>query len=190
MLLLIGQRFGHVQTSTGAEAAAHGRCWFTSMTMDKGASNGANGGYCAHPCALVAVEPRLHHDQLTAYHLAVVQHGAVLQLALEQHGSCRHEGCFTLLICSLLLGYLNWGRGSQGRISSASFCRGRSFAVQNGSEHFNAAAAGQASCRGVLVRGCSLLPPRRLIPGLLDIGSRSCREGSNAARTDGSALAD
>jgi hypothetical protein len=95
----------------------------------------------------------------------VVQHGAVLQLALEQHGSCRHEGCFTLLICSLLLGYLNWGRGSQGRISSASFCRGRSFAVQNGSEHFNAAAAGQASCRGVLVRGCSLLPPRRLIPG-------------------------
>jgi hypothetical protein len=53
----------------------------------------------------------------------------------------------------------------QGRISSASFCRGRSCAVQNGSEHFNAAAAGQASCRGVLVRGCSLLPPRRLIPG-------------------------
>ena len=100
----------------GREAAAHGRCWFTSMTMDEGASNGANGGYCAHPCALVAVEPRLHHDQLTAYHLAVVQHGAVLQLALEQHGSCRHEGCFTLLICSLLLGYLNWGRGSQGRI--------------------------------------------------------------------------
>ena len=63
-----------------------------------------------------------------------------------------------VLKCSLQLATWSWGRGSKGRISSSSFCRGRSFTVQNGSEYFIAAAAGRASCRGGPVGGCSCVP--------------------------------
>ena len=49
-----------------------------------------------------------------------------------------------VLKCSLQLATWSWGRGSKGRISSSSFCRGRSFTIQNGGEYFNTAAAGRA----------------------------------------------
>jgi hypothetical protein len=40
----------------------------------------------------------------------------------------------TVAVCSLQLARWSWGRSSQGRISSSSFCRGRRFTVQNGGE--------------------------------------------------------
>ena len=54
----------------------------------KDASNGASGGGCAHPRALVAVQPRLHHGRLAVRHLAERQHGATLWLAIEAARSC------------------------------------------------------------------------------------------------------
>ena len=60
--------------------------------------------------------------------------------------------------CSLQLTMWSWGRGSKGRISSTSFCRGRTFTVQNGGENFNAAAAGWTLCHCGPVSGCSLRP--------------------------------
>ena len=63
--------------------------------------------------------------------------------------------------CSLQLTMWSCGRGSQGRISSSSFSRCLSFAVQNAGEYFNAAAAGRASCRGA--RSAAALCVRRLL---------------------------
>ena len=63
-----------------------------------------------------------------------------------------------LLRCSSQLTIWSWGRGSKGRISSTAFCKGGTFTVQNGSEFFNAAAAGRASCRGGPVGGCFCVP--------------------------------
>ena len=60
----------------------------------KDASNGASGGGCARPRALVAVQPRLHHGRLAVRHLAQRQHGATLWLALEAARSCHQlHGC-------------------------------------------------------------------------------------------------
>ena len=61
----------------------------------KDACNGTSGGGCAHPRALKAVQPRLHHARLAARHLAQRQHGIrcrwrLLEAGLrQQHGSCR-----------------------------------------------------------------------------------------------------
>ena len=61
----------------------------------KDACNGTSGGGCAHPRALKAVQPRLHHARLAARHLAQRQHGMRCRWRLleadlrQQHGSCR-----------------------------------------------------------------------------------------------------
>jgi hypothetical protein len=108
------------------------------------------------------------------------QHGTSLgdSLALSCGWCSRQRGAVAtctvaVLKCSLLLATWSWGRGSQGRISSSSFCRGRSFTVQNGGEYFNAAAAGRASCRGA--RSAAALCVRRLLH------PRYCRCASNTA---------
>jgi hypothetical protein len=65
----------------------------------KDASNGASGGGCARPRALVAVQPRLHHGRLAVRHLAQRQHGATLWLVLEAARSCpRVHGCRTQVL--------------------------------------------------------------------------------------------
>ena len=94
------------------------------------------------------------------------QHGTSLSysMALRCGWRSRQRGAVdactvAVLKCSLQLAIWSWGRGSQGRISSSSFCRGRSFTVQNGCEYFTVAAADWTSCRGGPVSGCSLRPP-------------------------------
>ena len=127
----------------------------------KDACNGTNGGACAHPHALEAVQPRL--ITLDSQHgtSSSDSNGAALRLALE---AARAVIACTVAVlrCSLQLAMRSWGRGSKGRISSTSFCRGRTFTVGNGGEHFNAAAAGRASCRGG--RLAAALVSQRLFP--------------------------
>ena len=83
-------------------------------------------------------------------------------------GSCsRQRGAVTectvaVLRCSSHLTIWSWGRGSKGRISSTSFCKGGTFTVQNGSEYFNAAAAGRA--RAAVDRLAAALESQRLLP--------------------------
>ena len=68
----------------------------------KDASNGASGGGCAHPRALVVVQPRLHHGRLAVRHIAERQHGATLWLALEAARSCHrvHSCCAQVLVAA------------------------------------------------------------------------------------------
>ena len=74
----------------------------------KDASNGASGGGCARPRALVAVQPRLHHGRLAVRHLAERQHGATLWLALEAARSCRRvHGCGAQVLVAA--GYVELG---------------------------------------------------------------------------------
>jgi hypothetical protein len=129
------------------------------------------------------------------------QHGTLLSdsTALRCGWRSRQRGAVAaytvaVLKCSLQLATWSWGRGSKGRISSSSFCRGRNFTVQNGSEHFNAAAAGRPSCRGA--RSAADLCVRRLLhqrycrcaSNTAPIRSHSLFDGRNVARTQDDAM--
>ena len=123
----------------------------------KDASNGASGGSRAHPRALKAVQPHLHHARLAAGQPVQRQHDAVLQLALRQRGSCC---CTNVMPVELMVAA--WLLKLGPRLTTSNLenviLQGRSFTVQNGSEYFTAAAADWTSCRGGPVSGCSLRP--------------------------------
>jgi hypothetical protein len=113
------------------------------------------------------------------------QYGTSLSdsMALRCGWRSRQRGAVTefvvaVLRCSLQLTMSSWGRGSKGRISSASFCRGRTSTAGNGGKHFNAAAAGRASCRGGPVGGCSIVSQRLLPEHCVQVRSRRLEHSS------------
>jgi hypothetical protein len=117
------------------------------------------------PVGTAALVRALSWQIRRAFITADSQYGTSLSDRMALHCGWRlwQRGAVTectvaMLTCSLQLTMWSWGRGSKGRFSSTSFCRGGTFAVKNGSDYCNAAAAGRASCRGGPVGGCSLRP--------------------------------
>ena len=121
----------------------------------KDACNGTNGGACAHPLALEAVQPRLHHARLAARHLAQRQHGMRCSWRSRQHGSCR---CMDFKPIELLIAAWLLKLGPRLKKSNLEYVILQGSQFHRTKWRVLAAAAGWTSCRGGPVSGCSLRP--------------------------------